>query len=187
MVKAIIFDCFGVLTADTWKEFTATLPETVRQAASEINRDYGAGRLNKTEFLRAVQQLTGKTPKDIDKTIDNETTKNTELLDYIAELKKSYKIGLLSNIASNWVREHFLSPDEQKLFDDFIFSYEVGMTKPDTQIFALAAQRLGVSPAACILIDDVEYYCAIARQFGLQAVLYKNFAQTRSDIQKLLV
>jgi putative hydrolase of the HAD superfamily len=186
MVEAIIFDCFGVLTADAWREFTATLPESERHAARELNRAYGSASLSKTEFLQAIRQLTGKLPKDIDELLDTEITKNAELLDYIAELKKSYKIALLSNVGSNWIRDHFLTPDEQSLFDEFIFSYEVHMTKPDRRIFALAAERLGVSPASCVLVDDVDYICDSARQFGMQAVQCQNFGQTKADLRKLL-
>jgi epoxide hydrolase-like predicted phosphatase len=187
MVEAIIFDCFGVLTTDKWREFTATLPEGQHREARELNRAYGAGFIDKAEFRQAIRRLTGKLPEDIDTMLDNETAKNTGLLGYIARLKETYKIGLLSNVASNWIREQFLTPDEQGLFDDVIFSYEVGMTKPDPRIFALAAKRLGVEPAACILVDDVDSTCDSARQFGMQAVLYQNFPQAKADIQKLLV
>jgi FMN phosphatase YigB (HAD superfamily) len=186
MIKAIIFDCFGVLTADSWKEFVATLPAAQRQQASDLNRAYGGSHLSKTEFLRAIYDLTGKQPKDIDGMLDHEATKNTELLKLIATFKPTYKIGLLSNVAGNWIRDRFLTPSEQSLFDDFTFSYEVHMTKPDPRIFALAAERLKLPPSACVLVDDVDYYCDIARQQGMQAVLYQNFYQTKSELQKLL-
>src|SRR5437868_633586 len=98
MVRAIIFDCFGVLTTDTWKEFVATLPEAQRRAARDLNHAYGSGNLSKREFLKAIQDLTGKQPEDIDLMLDREITKNGDLLKLIAKLKKSYKIGLLSNV-----------------------------------------------------------------------------------------
>lgn len=186
MFKAIIFDCFGVLTTDTWREFAATLPDEEYQQARALNRSYGAAELNKAEFREAIQQLTGKLPVDIDHLLEHETTKNFHLLEYIAELKQAYKIGLLSNVGSDWIRERFLSPEEQKLFDATIFSYEVHMIKPDPRIFTLAAKELGVSLEECILVDDVDTHCRSAQKLGLQAVQYHNFAQFKRDLEKLL-
>ncbi|MEK7599494.1 MAG: HAD family phosphatase [Patescibacteria group bacterium] len=186
MIKAIIFDCFGVLTTDRWREFVATLPEEQRQAASDLNRTYGAAHIDKAEFLQEIYELTGKKPQDIDQLLDNDAYKNVELLKLIAELKSDYKIGLLSNVASNWIRDHFLSQEEQALFDDLVFSFEVRMTKPDPKIFELAAERLGVKPEECILIDDVEYYCDAARESGLKAICYQDLQQTKAQLDKLL-
>lgn len=186
MVKAIIFDCFGVLTTDTWKEFVAILPESQRSEAREFAQAYGAAYLGKAEFIEAIQDLTGKSPINVDSLVDHVSTKNAELFEYIAMLKKSYKIGLLSNVGSNWIREHFLTPDEQALFDSFVFSYEVHMVKPDPRIFKLAAERLSVELESCVLVDDAERYCAAARELGMGAVFYQNFPQTKTDLEKLL-
>jgi epoxide hydrolase-like predicted phosphatase len=186
MIKAIIFDCFGVLTTDRWREFVATLPEEQRQSASDLNRSYGAAHIDKTEFLQQIYELTGKKPQDIDQLLDNDAYKNVELLKLIAELKPNYKIGLLSNVASNWIRDQFLTTGEQELFDDLVFSYEVRMTKPDPRIFELAVERLGVKPDECILIDDVEYYCDAARESGLEAICYQDLQQTKTQLDGLL-
>jgi len=186
MAKALIFDCFGVLTTDSWREFVAKLPAAQRQKASDLNRAYGAAFISKAEFLNSIKDLTGKKPTDIDKLLDNEAYKNTDLLQHIARLKPAYKISLLSNVGSSWISDKFLTADERALFDDFLFSYKVRMAKPDPRIFMLAAERLGVLPAECVLVDDVESYCAVARELGMGAVLYKNFPQAKSELDELL-
>jgi putative hydrolase of the HAD superfamily len=94
---------------------------------------------------------------DNESLLGNEIVKNDVLLDYIRELKKSYKIGMLSNVANNWIRDYFLTEDEQALFDEMIMSFEVGMTKPDPRIFLLACDRLRVGPHEAVLVDDVEH------------------------------
>lgn len=166
----------------------ATLPESQRQAARDLNQAYGAALIPKDEFLRGIKELTNNRPLDIDKVVDHEyiTNKNTQLLEYIAKLKEDYKIGLLSNVGSNWIREQFLTADEQGLFDGFVFSYEVRMVKPDPRIFRLIAKKLDVALEACLLVDDVQYYCEAASSLGMKAVYYQNFQQTKSDLQKLL-
>lgn len=186
MIKAILFDCFGVLTADTWKEFTATLPEEQRAEASELNRQYGAAYIDKEQFLAAIEELTSHRPDHIDRLIDQETTKNSQLLEYIEQLKNDYKIGLVSNVGSNWIRQNFLTEDEQKLFDNFILSYEVRVAKPDPEIFRIAADRLNVELDQCLLVDDVPYYCQVAESIGMKTVCYVDFQQARTDISRLL-
>jgi len=186
MVQAIIFDCFGVLTTDLWKEFVATLSSEEIEPARSLNYQYDAGQLDRIEFLRAVQALTGRRPEEIETKLDNETNKNIELLSYISDLKPMYKIGLLSNIASNWINDTFLTATEQKLFDVMIFSHEVRLAKPDPEIFELTAERLGVTPEACVLIDDSERHCVAAAGLGMKAILYEDFGQMRGELENVL-
>lgn len=186
MIKAIIFDCFGVLTSDSWKEFVAGLPKEERSKASELNRAYGAGVLNQADFLQAIEDLTGHSSFHVRGLLDNETTKNKELLEYIAVLKPKYKIGLLSNIATNWVRDEFLDPDEQELFDVMVFSYEIGAAKPDNRMYEEIVTRLGVSPAECVFIDDSEGHCAAASDIGMHGIWYQDFEQMKAELEAIL-
>ncbi len=187
MIKAIIFDCFGVLTTDRWKEFCATLTNSeILYEAHSLNHQYDSGKITQNEFLEKIRKLTGRSPEIVDVTPDNEISKNTFLLNYISQLKSHYKIGLISNIATNWIRSKFLTPDEVKLFDDMVLSFEVGVTKPDPKIFHIAADRLGVETDECILVDDIDRYCEAAKKEGMKAILYENFAQMKDNLEKLL-
>lgn len=187
MIKAIIFDCFGVLTADSWHEFRLSLDPALQSQASELNHRYCANSMTREEFLSSVASLTGASKEKIAGIIDNETDKNYELLNYIAELKKSgYKIGLLSNVASNYIREVLLTAAEQKLFDSFVFSYEVGMIKPDPRIYHLAREKLGVGPEQCVFVDDIERLSMAAEKTGMKAIVYRNFHQLKAELQVLL-
>lgn len=186
MIKAIIFDCFGVLTADAWHEFRQSLSPELQSRASEFNQLYCRGELGKNDFLGAVSKLTGKTENYVERLIDNETDKNLPLLEYIKELKNNYKIGLLSNVASSWITDKFLTNDEQKLFDAMVFSYEAGITKPDPRIFHLVCDRLNVDPEEAVMIDDIDRYCEAAKQEGMQAIVYHNLLQLKNDLVKLI-
>jgi HAD superfamily hydrolase (TIGR01509 family) len=185
-MQAIIFDCFGVLTTDHWKEFISTLPQSQMRQARTLMYEHDAGRLTEAELIRQVKDITQKTPQGIEKLVSDENIKNTELLDYIKGLKPKYKIGLLSNIGSNWIRDDFLSQKEQALFDDMVLSHEVGMAKPDPGIFELAASRLGADITDCVLIDDSQGHCQAARSLGARAIIYDNFAQMKQQLEAYL-
>lgn len=186
MIKAVIFDCFGVLTADTWKEFTATLPESQLAMARDLNRSYDAGFITKEKFTTEVYELTGKRPIEVEALLDNEVGKNTQLLGHIKKLKTQYKIGLLSNIGTSWIEDKFLSKEEQNLFDTMVFSYKVQMTKPDPRIFELVCNKLSIFPREAILIDDVDRNCNVAEEVGMRSIVYTDFASMKDQLEGIL-
>ncbi len=186
MIQAIFFDCFGVLTADTWHEFRRSIPFDAQPEASKLNQQYCQRLISKQYFLDAVAKLSGQSPDYVEQVIDQEKDKNYPLLEYIKELKEYYKIGLLSNVASSWIQDKFLTLEEQSLFDDMVFSYEVGMIKPDPRLFKLAADRLEVQKEECLLVDDIEHYVLAAKNEGWQAVQYQNLKNLKHDLTKIL-
>jgi len=188
MIKAVVFDNFGVLTTDTWRAFVDSLPEGIDIGkARELNRAYDAGTISHKDFLDGVKEVTGRQPQEVESLLQSDIAKNLPLLKYIGELKqRGLKIGLLSNIATNWIRDSFLTPAEQKLFDEMILSYEVGMTKPDPRMFQLACKRLGVDASEAVLVDDISPYCDAARHTGMQAITYEDFKQAKQALEALL-
>jgi putative hydrolase of the HAD superfamily len=187
MIRSVIFDCFGVLTTDAWRAFIDNLPPGKNSGkAREVHRAYAAGLVSREECAKRIKELTGRKMVDNESLLGNEIVKNDVLLDYIRELKKSYKIGMLSNVANNWIRDYFLTEDEQALFDEMIMSFEVGMTKPDPRIFLLACDRLRVGPHEAVLVDDVERYCEAARRERLQAIVYEDFEQLKHELNEIL-
>lgn len=150
-----------------------------------LNRQYAAGSLSKDKFLRDASLLTGQSKYQIEGLLDNEIVKNHPLLAYIALLKSQYKIGLLSNVASNWVRDTFLTMEEQMLFDEMVFSYQVGMVKPDPRIFHLTCERLRVAPEETIMVDDTNTYVEAASKVGMKGLVYDSTQQLQIDIKEL--
>lgn len=186
MIKAIIFDCFGVLTIDLWKQFKATLPASLQNQASDLNHAYDAGLLTESQFINQVKRLTGRKPWQVEELSKYEVAKNRELINYIRRVKSSYKIGMISNIASNWVRDEFLTKDEQSLFDDMVFSYEVGVTKPDARIFNFACERLNIKPEHTIFTDDSPTHCEGAAKVGMKTILYTDYGQMKRELEQML-
>ncbi|MDL2341528.1 MAG: HAD family phosphatase [Patescibacteria group bacterium] len=184
-MQAIIFDCFGVLTTDYWREFVARMPLAAQSTLNDLNKAYDAGFIPLAEYLSSVEAACGHRPELVEANHGG-ATKNQELLAVIRSLKTNYKIGLLSNIASNWITEKFLTEAEQQLFDSMIFSHTVKLTKPDAAIFELMAERLGVEPANCLMVDDLEINCEGAKAVGMQAVLYQNLSQLKTDLAVVL-
>lgn len=188
MIKAIIFDCFGVLTTDLWKEFLSSLPKEIDiEALRTLNYQFDKGQITADDFMAKVRAVSGQEIPMLEFLSDDQlTAKNTRLMGYIGQLKTNFKIGLLSNISSNWIREHFLDYEEQQIFDDIVMSFEVGIAKPASEIFILAAERLKVKPNECLFIDDAERNCLGATQTGMVSIVYISTDQCIDDIKALL-
>jgi HAD superfamily hydrolase (TIGR01549 family) len=188
MIKAIIFDCFGVLTKDWWREFCDTLPQgEILEKAKALNRQYDSGLIDLQEFVTSVQRVTGREPKPIEDIFTTPVPeKNLELLEYIEELRKNYKIGLISNIGSSWITDSFLDAKEQKLFDDMVFSFQVGVSKPDPKIYQASLDNLGVGAQQAVFIDDIESYVIAAQQMGMAGIAYSGFNQMKKELETLI-
>lgn len=187
MIKAIVFDCFGVLATDIWLAFCESLPATADlERARDLNKAFDRGMITHQEFLDGVFEATGQYPPDIEQLSVGQLGKNTALLDIIKLLHSDYKIGLLSNISSDWITDELLSADDQRLFDDMVFSHKVGLLKPDPRIYQLACDRLGILPDEAIMVDDRAGYIAAAREFGMHGITYANLADFQVDLQQLL-
>ncbi len=81
------------------------------------------------------------------------------------------RTGLLSNSwgMSDYPRDLFPS-----LFDAVVISGEVGMRKPEERIFRHAAGLLGLDPAECVFVDDIEVNVTAAEAIGMTAVLHTD-------------
>jgi putative hydrolase of the HAD superfamily len=81
------------------------------------------------------------------------------------------KLGLLSNANRGWT-ERFRQRGVADPFDDVVVSGDVGVAKPDPAIFRLAADRLDVPPAACLMIDDQPQHLRGAASTGMRTHLF---------------
>ena len=92
------------------------------------------------------------------------------------------KTALLSN---SWGMDY---PREgwDELFDVTVISGEVGMRKPDPEIYLLCAERLGVAPSACVFVDDLAPNVRGAVAVGMVGVQHTTYEQTVAELDALL-
>jgi epoxide hydrolase-like predicted phosphatase len=188
VIKGVIFDCFGVLVTSSYEPFKADYlhndPELIKKFMQVENRS-SRGEISLEQAEIEFAEIAGISFQETSEFLQD-NPRNDLLLRYISqELKGDYKISMLSNIADDRIHELFTENDIE-LFDDMVLSYQVGLAKPDKQIYILAAERIGLAPDECVFIDDNSYYCEGARSAGLNAVLYDNFKQMKSELEKIL-
>jgi epoxide hydrolase-like predicted phosphatase len=72
------------------------------------------------------------------------------------------------------------------LFDAQVISGDVGLHKPQPEIYRLACERLEVEPADAVFVDDLRENCEGAEAVGMTAVLHRDPARTIEQLEKLL-
>lgn len=186
MVRAIIFDCFGTLVGTSYFTFRAICPpERLKELAdTRLASDYGY--LTRDEYARRLGHIVGMSEARVKEAIDQQHTRNEPLIGYAKQLKRTYKTALLSNIGSGVIERIFSERELHTLFDAVVLSYQVEMVKPDTQIYALAAKRLGLSPRECLMIDDRQEFCEGAEKAGMKAVIHQNNRDTMHRVDRML-
>ena len=188
MIKAIIFDCFGVLTDTKWNIFLVSLDQSVQSEVQYLHKSFDLGHIEYGYLADRIEELTGLSRNKIDDVFINRSSyhKNTELIELIKQLSKEYKTGVLSNVGTNWIRETLLTKDEAAAFNSFTLSYENKMAKPDPRMYQLACTSLGVEPSQVVFVDDNINYCKAAENIGMKAILYKDFIQFKHELEALL-
>ena len=91
--------------------------------------------------------------------------------------------GLISN---SWGRTTYDEQLIEELFDAAVISGDVGMHKPEPDIFHLGAERIGVPPEQCVFVDDLRENCEGAEAVGMTAILHRGADSTLPELARLL-
>ena len=190
MIKAIIFDCFGVLLGNAYKthltEVEQENPERAREIRA-INHASDMGILSRDESAEYISRLFGIDKEEFLEEQNQVEVPNEALLDYIKSLKPRFKVGMLSNISSRDRLSIRFAPGQlDETFDTIVASGDEGFVKPQPEIFFIAATRLGVEPHECVMIDDIAEFCEGAKAVGMQAIQFISNEQCITDLNALI-
>lgn len=190
MIKAIIFDCFGVLLGNAYKTHLAEIERVDPKKAEEIraiNHASDMGILTREETAEGISALFDMDSEDFLDEQNQVEVPNQALLEYIATLKPDYKIGMLSNINSrDRLSIRFTEGQLNAAFDTIVASGDEGYVKPQPEIYQIVATRLGVAPNECVMIDDIAEFCEGARAVGMQAIQFVSNQQCITDLNALI-
>lgn len=190
MIKAIIFDCFGVFIGNPYKIRIQALDATDPQKAEslrEINRASDRGFITREETAREMARIIGITQEELLAEQDKGEVRNDELVEYARTLRGDYKVAMLSNIGSRGRLDlRFGEGVLDELFDVVVPSGEVGFIKPEPEIYQVTIDKLGVLPEECVMIDDILEFCQGAEAVGMHAIQYFSNEQAIADLQALI-
>ena len=173
MIKAVIFDLYETLITE-WvsRKYLSSQcagdlgidPALFRELWNSHHHAMDTGRLTYRQVLAEIMCAAGKTPDDalinacekkrIAGKNDCFTVIDESILQMLSSLKlQGLKLCLCSNCSADEVEGLFTSA-LLPCFDTVILSYQVGLVKPDKQIYLHCANALSVLPEECLFVGD---------------------------------
>ena len=191
----LVVDFGGVLTTSIWPAFAAfcetegLAPETVRELfrgdaeALKLLRGLETGELEDAEFETRFGELLGVSEPEglITRMFAGLQPEEAMVGAVRAARAGGVKTGLISNSWGLGIYER--APID--LFDAAVISGEVGMHKPQPQIYRLACERLEVEPGEAVFVDDLRENCDGAEAIGMTALLHRDPAETVPKLEEL--
>ena len=194
--KAIGFDYGGVIAGIPGPEFNKRVSsllgvtqKTFHNVYFEFNHLVNNNILSWKDFWKKVTEELGVSEKydNLIKFIEELPRHeiNGKMVDLADKLRVGgYKVGLLSNndiATANRFRETGLTNH----FDVVVVSAEIGYSKPHPKAFEIFLERLGVTAAELIYIDDTERSLANAKEIGFHPIFFTDYESLLHNLKSL--
>ena len=196
-MNGLLVDFGGVLTTNVFDSFRAFCvdqgldPDSIRglfrgnPEALRLVRGLETGAVSEQEFGERFGALLGieNTEGLVDRMFSELAPDEAMLAALRAARAAGIRTGLISNSmgAGRYDRDAF-----PELFDGVVISGEVGLHKPQPEIFRLGCERVGLEPEECVFVDDLRENCEGAEAVGMTAVLHRGAATTVPELERLL-
>lgn len=200
-IRNIIFDLGGVLyninynlTAHAFKSLDISNFDDIFTQASQLQLfdllDKGA--ITPDAFRNELRNLTGLPLTD--QQIDNAWNAmllemHPYSLELLAKVKGRYRTFLLSNtnqihfpVFLQYLIDNHNLDNLKDLFEEQYLSFEMGMRKPDVEIFNFVIRQNGLIPSETLFIDDTPQHVAGARKAGLRAYWLNVDTESVADL-----
>jgi putative hydrolase of the HAD superfamily len=195
--SGLLMDFGGVLTTSVWDSFAdfcrgkGLEDDAVKRlfredpAALADLRGLETGKLEENEFERRIAERLGL--GEASDLIDSMFRGMRPSEPMVAAVRAARSAGIRTGLLSNsWSTSHYDRGLLAELFDAVVISAEVGLHKPQPEIYLLAAERLDQPPERCVFVDDLRENCAGAEAVGMTAVLHRDATETIARLEELL-
>ena len=102
-------------------------------------------------------------------------------IDLIHKIRQKYPVFLLSNTnnihitaSNNYLKKTHGINSLEILFDKLFLSYEMGMWKPDTEIYYEVLRSINLEPNEVVFFDDNLQNIESAKAIGIQKILVES-------------
>ena len=196
-MKGLLVDFGGVLTTNVFDSFKAFCvdegldPDTVRRlfredpdALAELRR-LEKGEVTEEDFSVTFGEMLGvaETEGLVDRLFAG-MGPDEPMIEAVKTAKRSgIRTGLISN---SWGHGRYDRDAFPEMFDGVVISGEVGLHKPEPEIFHLGAEKVGLSPEECVFVDDLKENCEGAAAVGMTPILHRGADTTLPELERLL-
>jgi putative hydrolase of the HAD superfamily len=151
---------------------------------------FETGRLEKEHFERELAAVLSEgldrpvAPDDLITRMLADLRLDEEMIEAVRAARAGgIRTALLSN---SWGVEYYPHDLLAELFDEIVISGQVGLRKPDADIFEMAVERIGLPAGECLFVDDVHHNIEAAKAAGMRGVLHEQASATIPELERLL-
>ena len=195
--RGLLVDWGGVLTSSVFESFAAFCTaeglheDAVKDAffgdpeARALLADFESGRMEDAEFERRFGALLEiREPEGLIPRLFGGMRPDRAMQEAVAAFRAAgIRTGLLSN---SWGSRTYDRARFDALFDVLVISGELGVRKPEPEIYAIAAERMGLAPAELVFVDDLPGNLKPARALGMATVVHRDATSTVAELETLL-
>ncbi|WP_026706341.1 HAD family hydrolase [Flavobacterium soli] len=180
MIEAIIFDfgdIFINLNKDAMKNaFNSLGLKEWNDEMKELNLAFEVGKISEEKFLSGLQKHIPNASMETIKKNWNAILMDFPLyrLEFLQMLSQKHRLFLLSNTDSIHI-QHFEETVGESFYSNFYqcfekvyFSFELGMRKPNEDIYNYVLQKHNLSPKRTLFVDDKKENTDSALKLGIQ-------------------
>ncbi|MGN0695738.1 MAG: HAD family hydrolase [Oscillospiraceae bacterium] len=109
-------------------------------------------------------------------------------LETVRRLKEDgFRVAVASSSRRGYVEEELRYTGLYELFEVILCGDNVNKSKPDPQIFLIAAERLGVSPEDCYVLEDSCNGIRAAHAAGMKPIMVPDLLPPDDEMKRLAV
>jgi 2-haloacid dehalogenase len=193
MIRDIVFDIGWVFVGihpEALLEFLVSHGAPRMDLHTAVQRvalvDHETGKLDGSGLIERFSTLAPGAPHDaLRQHWLDMLTPREDMMQLARRLMPHHRVYLLSNIGDlHW--EHVSTRHGlADLGHGVLTSYEAGVMKPDTAIYAQAERKFDLVPATTVFIDDREENIETARSRGWHGIVHRSFDDTREALLRL--
>jgi beta-phosphoglucomutase family hydrolase len=196
VIKAVIFDMDGVIV-DTEPLHIKAEKETLKKhgvkvSALELRKYTGttakfefAELIRKYEMNATVGELFNEKEKILFKLLEEDLRPTRGIIELINSLRQQgVKLAIASSAHRKLIKYVLGKLGITHLFDSIVTAEDISRSKPDPEIFMKSANKLGVRPAECVVIEDAKLGVIAAKKAGMKCVGYLNPHSGCQDLSK---
>ncbi|MEO0030358.1 MAG: hypothetical protein RIS94_116 [Pseudomonadota bacterium] len=207
--EAVIFDFGGVITSSPFEAFNRLeaergLPRDFVRRINSINPDGNAWALFERAEIDAAgfDRMFAEEARALGHDLEGSAVLavlagavRPAMIVALDTLKEAgFRLGCITNNVptghgAGMARSGDAADDMERIFARFehvIESSKAGVRKPDPRIYAMMCETLGVTPEACVYLDDLGINCKPAAALGMRAIKVTSGEQALVDLSAVL-
>ena len=206
MIEAVIWDFGGVFTTSPFEAFARYEREhgipvgTIRKINSTNHENNAWAQFERSDidmdgfdriFADEARALGHHIPgKDVLPLLSGDF--RPEMIEALRRIRTKFKTGCITNnMPTNTVEgpssvsagRSIYAREIMVLFDELIESSKIGIRKPDPRIYHMMCEKLGVTPAACVFLDDLGPNLKPARALGMTTIKVESGPQAIGELE----